>query len=1085
MTASQFTAAQAQAISAPHSVAISAGAGSGKTRVLAERIVRLLNDGVQPGQVVAATFTEPAAAELRERVSRYVEARAEAEGGVWGPVMDALPLMQVGTIHSLCGRIAREHPVESGAGLGFRVLDAAETAEWLDEHLSPVLAELPVETLLAVPGKIRADVVRKLLDDPTTASAALEVSASQARLDVVERARHAWLAAAVRWDVALAALAQASGPSGDELERARQSVLAAGPAPVMGEALLRVRALLSGIDGRSGKGWTADAKRSVHAALKNVRSLSDRDDLLGQATEATQAHDAAVLALTAIFSHVRTRFSELKAEQEVATFADLETCADLALGVPHVRAYYAGRWTHLLIDEAQDTNPVQWRILSALAGEGVNLTVVGDEKQGIYAFRRADVGVFRSAQEEVRARGGEVIGMDTSFRTHAGLVDTVNAFFGSLMEGPDAARPTAARFEPLRAHRASHLGEEDSPSTELHVLLGDGAEALRSAEASYLAARVQALLLAGTLVHDREENCLRPLRLSDVALLFRTRTNLKAYEDAFSRAGLPYMVRGGRGLYDRPEVMDAANLLQAVSDPSEDVTLAAVLRGPHVHLQDEQLLQVALGRQPGESLWDAARRSEDGQVRAAATLLTELREHSVTMSASALLIEADARTGAALVHAAQPDGPRRMENLRLFQGLVRRWAQEGRRDVVSVADHLKRLARQQAQAPEAVSPHPDAVQLMTIHASKGLEFGVVILADALRQGGGHAPKVRFDQRLGVALDLPLHEANTADWEMLGEAEHEREGSESERVAYVAFTRAADLLILSVVSGTGAKAMERYEAYVAHLPEAGVARQYLSPEDVPDLTPLTLNVTRSRPTLDVKSGPGVILPGSLPVTSLATFRQCPRMFAYRHLEGRLPLVSLWSDRAVAEASNPEGRAAGRQIGDAVHRALEHGWSPAEIKKQFPYFAVSDFQTVLTLVASMSKPAFAAVRNRPYLRERPIQVQVGPIVFEGIVDAHDVEGGLVLDYKTDKHMDPAHHLSQLSLYAHHLQAQEAALAYLRHDHLHLYSGEDLGRGYAQVEADVDRMVALDFKPIPAPTTCQRCAFRGVCDAVQVKA
>ncbi|MGI8748005.1 MAG: RecB family exonuclease, partial [Deinococcus sp.] len=352
-----------------------------------------------------------------------------------------------------------------------------------------------------------------------------------------------------------------------------------------------------------------------------------------------------------------------------------------------------------------------------------------------------------------------------------------------------------------------------------------------------------------------------------------------------------------------------------------------------------------------------------------------------------------------------------------------------------------------------------------------------------RQGGGWPPKVRFDGRLGVALRLPLQEGDTADWQALKEVERERELSEAERVAYVAFTRAADLLILSVVSETGEKAMERYEAFVGHLPELGVERHYFGPQDVSELTPLTLNVSKGRLTLDVRSRPGVILPGSLPVTSLATFLQCPRMFAYRHMEGRQPLVSLWSDRAAAEASNPEGRAAGRQIGDAVHRALEHAWGPAEMKKQFPYFAPSDFQTVLKLVAAMETPAFTSVRDRPYRRERPIQVPLGPIVFEGIVDAHDAEGGLVLDYKTDKDVDPEHHLPQLALYAHHLQAGEAALAYLRHDQLHVFSAADLGRGLAQVEAGVARMTALDFAPLPSRAVCTRCAFRGVCDAAEV--
>ncbi|MCD0168977.1 UvrD-helicase domain-containing protein, partial [Deinococcus sp. 23YEL01] len=154
-----FTGPQQRAITAPHSVAISAGAGSGKTRVLAERVVHLLEGGVTPGQIAAVTFTEAAAAELRERIATYVEARAQVDPPRWASVQSRLPLMQVSTIHGLCGRVAREHPVESGAGLNFAVLDESEAAEWLEEHLAPVLAELPVEVLIELPGRIRADVI--------------------------------------------------------------------------------------------------------------------------------------------------------------------------------------------------------------------------------------------------------------------------------------------------------------------------------------------------------------------------------------------------------------------------------------------------------------------------------------------------------------------------------------------------------------------------------------------------------------------------------------------------------------------------------------------------------------------------------------------------------------------------------------------------------------------------------------------------------------------------------------------------------------------------------------------------------------
>lgn len=217
-------------------------------------------------------------------------------------------------------------------------------------------------------------------------------------------------------------------------------------------------------EGNVGRGWDAAEKKAAVTALKTLQGLAGRGDLLGEATDTSRAHDRAVLALREIFTHVLTRFAQLKGEQEVATFADLEVCADRALAFPEVRAYYRARWTQLLIDEAQDTNPVQWRILRALADDSVTLTVVGDEKQSIYAFRLADVGVFREARQVVQQRGGEVIRMGTSFRTHEGLVTAVNAVFASLMQGPDLcgpprrpsnrSTPTARRTRPGRTRRA-------------------------------------------------------------------------------------------------------------------------------------------------------------------------------------------------------------------------------------------------------------------------------------------------------------------------------------------------------------------------------------------------------------------------------------------------------------------------------------------------------------------------------------------------------------------------------------------------------------------------------------------------------
>lgn len=1080
-----FTEAQARAIFSAGSVAISAGAGSGKTRVLAERILHFLTCGVRPSQIVAVTFTDAAAAELRERVAAVVERRAEAEGGRWAALVAELALMPVGTIHSLCGRIAREHPVESGAGLSFTVLDETAARAWLEEHLTPVLAEYQAqdpETLLALPGKIRREVLAALLDDPASAREALRVAARARSLSPEQRAAQAWQAALLPWEAAVRALEGAAGPAGDALETLRERVLRLSRgAPLPGDRVLEVRAALRGFSGRLGAGWTAPAKRQVQEALKTLGALAARDDLAGHpGAEEDAAHDRAVLALERLFEHVTRRLAALKAAQGVATFADLETFAEAALAHEHVRAFYAQRWTHLLIDEAQDTNPVQWRILSALAGEGVNLTVVGDEKQSIYAFRGADVQVFRAAQEEVLARGGEVIPMGTSFRTHAALVGTLNAFFASLMTGPSESQPTAARFEPLSAHRLPSPLGADVPCTEVYDIQGGDTATARAAEARLLAARIQELLCAGTPVYDRALGDTRPLRLGDVAVLVRARTHLDLYERALAAAGLPCVVHGGRGLYDRPEVRDAAGLLRVVADPTADLPLAALLRGPFVGLTDQALLDLARLREPGESLWDAVGRSADPAVGRAAAWLEEWRRRSATLSASQLLLEADRTAGASLVHAAMPDGARRVANLRRFHALLRSWAQAGLRDAVRVAGYLAELERLGAPEAEAVSPAPDAVQLMTIHGAKGLEFPVVFVADVLSQGRGPEPKVRFSPAAGVALRLPGAPTPPPEWEALAALQQEQESSEAERVTYVALTRAADLLILLAPGSTRPAARKRFADFVRHLPARGVALHYLGALDIPPPPPLPAPTPGGPLRLEVRSGPGVLLPGTLPVTSLAAYLSCPRLFAYRYIEGREGLVALWSEREAAERSNPAGRRAGRQIGDAVHRALEHGWSRAEMERRFSYFAPTDLQTVVSLVEAAQGEAFAALRGRPFERERAIQISLGTLTLEGVVDAYDPASGLVLDYKTDRQMVPEHHLPQLALYAHELGAQEAALAYLRHGKLHAFTPADLARGWETVQATAARLTALDFAPTPSASACRSCVFRGVCDA-----
>ncbi|MBB6099684.1 ATP-dependent helicase/nuclease subunit A [Deinobacterium chartae] len=1074
-TVMTFTEAQRAAIEAPESVAISAGAGSGKTRVLAERVLARLAGGTDPASVLAVTFTEAAAAELRERITRTVEREADLAPTRWARTLARLPLMQVSTLHALCGRIAREHPVESGASLGFSVLDEVQTRAWLEAHLSVVLAELDLQTLLDVPSTLRMDALREMLADEDAATAALEVSAQRAAEDPEIRRARAWAAHLEDWQAAHATLAAQAGPEEDPLEALRRNVLQLlGPySPTGGiPAPAALRALARSLEiynGRLGHGWKAEAKGRVHAALKALRVRVSNPALLEGGTQ-----DRALLALRTVFEHVRRRCAALRAEQDVATFGDLERLADRALAHPQVRAHYHARWTTVLVDEFQDTNPVQWRILQALLGEDTNVTVVGDEKQSIYAFRRADVTLFHAARDNVAARGGRLIQMTRSFRTHHDLVGTLNRYFQSAMSGPAPDRPTHARFEPLEAARLPNPSPHD-PCVELHVLLGDSTPTLRAAEARHLATRLQALHSARRTVYDRATGQVRALRWSDVAILLRVRSDMKTYEEALAQAGIPFVVHGGRGLFERPEVQDQIQLLRTLADPHADLPLAAVLRSPYLHLTDQELLDTARLRQEGDSLWDALQRNPQARMVEAARWLRALRDSAATLSAAQVLTEADRRMPLPAVHAALPDGERRVANLTRFRALLRAWAAEGTTDVTGVAAHLEELLRHGAQEAEAVSSATDAVNLMTVHGSKGLEFPVVILADALRQGGGPPPAVLFDPQLGAAL---RSDPKTPEWETLEAQQAEREAGEAERVLYVAFTRAADLLILSAPCRNSPQALKQLQAFSAHLPEEHVSRTYLSPALIP--APVPLGPKRDR-RVTTKVGPdgGPVLPDTLPVTSVAVYLTCPREFEYSYVSGHAPLATLWQALEEAEAANPERRAAGRQVGDAVHRALEHGWSETEIRTQLAYLSLPDLDTTVRLCNSLRHPAYAALHGRTPRREIPVTIDFEGLHLEGVVDAYYEDEAQVLDYKTDRHVDPEHHLPQLALYAHRLGARSAALAYLRHDRLHIFGPEDLERGLQRVRAAAQAMQAKDFRPHPG-TRCPRCPFRGICDA-----
>lgn len=949
------TAVQAAAITTPLSVAVNAGAGSGKTRVLTERIISSLERGVPPGQIVAVTFTDQAAGELRGRMRRRVEERVAAEPEVWRSRHAALAGLRVGTIHALCAQVARAHPAESGAGMAFEILDSNDEILWRRTHLSTVLAALPPEVVAAVPGPLRGSALDALLQDPARAHDALE------------------------------------------------------------------RALGTAPDG--------DLSHTLHP----------------------------------IYLHVQAEFEALRAVQGVASFADLETWAARALQHQNVQAYEQARCKHLLIDEAQDTSRAQWAdILQPLVGDDATLTVVGDVQQSIYAFRGADPTVFGDAVAAVRARSGLVLDMAESFRSTPALVAAVNTAGAHLMPGPGPRRPSATASRPLRAGRTDMAVEAP---VEVHVVRGEERQARETAAARVIAAQLQAQV--GRPVHDRVLGGVRPARYADMAVLLRTRTHLDDLERALHEAGVPYAVHGGRGLYQRPEVVDAVMLLRAVADPTDDVALAATLRGPCGQWTDAALLGLAGLRRPGQSLWDALCGGTEPAHRQAVRRLRYWRRAAGLHGAAHVLWLADRATGLSAQHAAQPDGARRRANLRRFSGLLREWAQAGRRDLREVAEYLRNLTDMAAAAGEAASPVADAVQVMTVHAAKGREFPIVVVTGLLPAGRPDTP-VRFDPQFGLLLRPP--QGATPRWTATLPGAREREQSEYERTVYVALTRAEERLIVVLAPRTGKAAARVLQNVLDAFPDTG-PQEYAAPL-VPPGTPLPLSGQGGRLVLPVRPGPGAALPGHLPVTALAEYARCPLAFRYHRLEGYLPLA--WGDHP-ATARVQTG---GRTVGSAVHRALEAGYSADTLPARFGQLMAADRQDVQDLLRQLDAPAFRQLREGTWEREVPFALPLGRVTLDGIVDAVDPAAGTVIDYKTDQHVRPEQHLLQLAVYAAQFQARQAGLVYLRHGQVHWFGLDELQAGMQQVQALVRRMVVLDLAPTPSPAMCGSCVYRGVC-------
>ncbi len=789
MTRPTLSGAQRAAVEhGPRDACVTAGAGSGKTRVLAERFVHLVQtEGLRVRDIAALTFTEKAAAEMRERIARYFEAagnhRAHAE----------VEFAPISTIHAFCARLLRLHAVEAGVDPAFQVLQAGD-ARLLQED-----AILLSEAALAA------------RDDPALGIAAF-LPAGDPRpflRTVLDAMRGSGLGAdALRW-AAVTDPTRLVADVQDTLE-VLQPFLADAPEAARAqaaEALALVDVALEGgltgadlvfatfqaagrIDGLKsikGKGY-APARNAVRDALKALAGAHldafGRDDVLPH--------------LRTWLASVDEHYTGLKRERSALDFTDLERESLRLLEQLHAKGREADLAPRaLLVDEYQDTNPLQARILSHLRRSAPQFAV-GDPKQSIYRFRRADVGVI--LEERAAVEEDSRFELSTSYRAHPALVERINVIQAALFEDAAAGVP----YEALEAG-GKFDGELDVP-LRMCVHYSDTlkVDALRPREARWIAQEIQRLVGAGTPL-SKDGAGGRTIRYGDIAMLFRARTNVAIYEDALAAAGVPYLTLKGQGFLGASEIEDLIHVLRVLQNPQDDFALACVATGPAIGADDAALLRW-FGH-GGESAWERMGCSgpEDEPYASAVARLRHLRRVVLEGHPAEALEGALRSLGLLEVALLQAQGSRRAANLRKAVTLAHELQARGERDLGDLLRYLTTLRDLDVGESEAAIGGEDAdvVRLGTVHGAKGLEYPIVILADAGRATPNitaafhHADDGALAFKLRDPLEGSEHTGVAFDAMRAREAQASRE--ESLRLFYVAATRAEERLYISAVS----------------------------------------------------------------------------------------------------------------------------------------------------------------------------------------------------------------------------------------------------------------------------------------------
>ncbi len=862
MTA-KLTDAQRRALFMEESVCVTAGAGTGKTFLLTQRYLSSLTYQREKiktgaGDILALTYTEKAAAEMRTKIGQELR-KAAVEDPALEEVWESFSRCSISTFHGFCLSLLREFSYEAGLDAGFSVMDELDTHELVTGTIHEMLEHPPAalfEDVVTLFDHLRettiAEYLRTLLriwEEAKDWFAVLEkdpaavIAVWQKAWDERIRFQHAELSTDDQLRTLMNELRDLAEISMVKFFHNAPHAYDAFCAASDPYEMYTAGKILAGLNANIGKATITSPYWPIFK--KKREFFKEFPDSPGHDTERTRITLKILTALGRIAAAVYEKTVREKQQRGVLDFDDLIKKTRDLIKNNRIQRTLKTRYRYILVDEVQDNDPILTEIIRILCGdpkENNRLFIVGDAKQSIYLFRGADVSGFNAFQTVFAKKPVE---LDTSFRTVPEIIRLVNHVFTSVFADPKEI--WEAGYGELTAHRVEHSGTVTLIRLEMSETQ---AETMRR-EARTLASWIHDAVTHKKLtVYDKDGNT-RPAKFGDIAVLIEARTHTDKLRNALERYGVPYTEEKGFSFYEKQEVFDFTNLLKAIVYPEEDIPLYGVLRSPYFGISDAELCRAAAGSS-WTLMWRLqkyAAANPDSKIKRAVESLSrwhaEIREEPLVPFLSQLIAE----SGVMAVYGGLPFGREAAANLQKLVGIAR---SRSMNRPFSVYEYLKILNTCMDEGFDeregtVTSEEDDRVKILTVHASKGLEYQVLALCFA---GTGNGLKVSapvFDTELGVGIPVKLpgeEDGMSFVIECLKPEMKAKLLAERKRLFYVAMTRARDHL---VICGTDGKNGPAANSFLAMYDE-GIGGCPYRPEQITDIVAEPNEQSRVRPTI---------------------------------------------------------------------------------------------------------------------------------------------------------------------------------------------------------------------------------------------